>query len=189
MEIWKNIEGFDYYQVSNHGRVKSLTRTHQRQNPKHKQFKQTITVGKEKIINGWDRKGKNGKLVKVCVALRKDGKTYVHAVHTLVLSAFVGSRPDGMECCHNDGNPKNNNLENLRWDTHKENMADCMQHGRKTNPPLHYGDAHPNSKLNDKMVSDIRLIPYYHGLFANISREYGISSAHASRIWNGEGWN
>src|SRR5215469_11602400 len=34
-------------------------------------------------------------------------------VHILVLEAFVGPCPSGMECCHGDGNPKNNNLSNL----------------------------------------------------------------------------
>ena len=35
-----------------------------------------------------------------------------------------------MEGCHNDGNPLNNRLENLRWDTHLENCRDTIRHGR-----------------------------------------------------------
>lgn len=50
-------------------------------------------------------------------------------VHRLVLEAFVGPCPDGMEACHNDGNPLNNCLSNLRWDTHKNNQADRWRHG------------------------------------------------------------
>lgn len=34
-----------------------------------------------------------------------------------------------MECCHNDGNPSNNIVENLRWDTHSGNMMDRTLHG------------------------------------------------------------
>src|SRR4051794_35697091 len=37
-------------------------------------------------------------------------------IHHLVLDAFVGPRPPGLICCHWDGDPANNHLENLRWD-------------------------------------------------------------------------
>lgn len=50
-------------------------------------------------------------------------------VHVLVLEAFVGSCPPGMECCHGDGDPDNNRLSNLRWDTHRANMLDAVRHG------------------------------------------------------------
>jgi len=51
-------------------------------------------------------------------------------VHRLVLLAFVGAPPKGMEACHYDGDPQNNNLSNLRWDTAKENWVDRKRHGR-----------------------------------------------------------
>ena len=50
-------------------------------------------------------------------------------VHTLVLEAFVGLRPDGFQACHNDGNPANNHVSNLRWDTRAENTRDMVRHG------------------------------------------------------------
>jgi hypothetical protein len=40
-------------------------------------------------------------------------------VHTLVLIAFVGPRPSGMECRHLNDNPQDNGLDNLRWGTRK----------------------------------------------------------------------
>ncbi len=51
-------------------------------------------------------------------------------VHRLVLEAFVGPCPPGMQCRHLDGNPANNRLENLAWGTHAENAADKIRHGR-----------------------------------------------------------
>jgi hypothetical protein len=51
-------------------------------------------------------------------------------IHHLVLEAFVGERPSGTEACHNDGNSANNRLDNLRWDTHKNNMKDADRHGK-----------------------------------------------------------
>jgi hypothetical protein len=50
-------------------------------------------------------------------------------IHTLVLTAFVGIRPDGMQCAHLDGNPANNCLSNLAWKTPVENNADKELHG------------------------------------------------------------
>lgn len=49
-------------------------------------------------------------------------------VHRAVLSAFVGDCP-GAHACHNDGDPRNCSLENLRWDTAKGNHADRWEHG------------------------------------------------------------
>ena len=57
------------------------------------------------------------------------GKRNTRFVHRLVLEAFVGPCPDGMECRHLDGNPGNNRLENLAWGTPKENAADSIRHG------------------------------------------------------------
>lgn len=51
------------------------------------------------------------------------------AVHRLVLAAFVGPCPEGMEGCHNDGNRTHNTLDNLRWDTRSGNAADSLLHG------------------------------------------------------------
>jgi HNH endonuclease len=45
-----------------------------------------------------------------------------HYVHRLVLETFVGLAPEGCECDHIDRNPSNNNLENLRWVSHYDNM-------------------------------------------------------------------
>jgi hypothetical protein len=50
-------------------------------------------------------------------------------VHQLVLEAFVGPRPRGMESCHNNGNQTDNRLVNLRWDTKSENNLDRVRHG------------------------------------------------------------
>lgn len=46
-----------------------------------------------------------------------------------MLTAFVGPCPDGMEGCHNDGDPHNNRLDNLRWDTRANNARDAIRHG------------------------------------------------------------
>lgn len=50
-------------------------------------------------------------------------------IHRLVLEAFIGPCPKGMEGCHNDGNYSNNKLDNLHWDTHWNNALDSIVHG------------------------------------------------------------
>ena len=92
------------------------------------------------------------------VALLRDGKTCFRLVHNLVLEAFVGPCPPGMEACHYPDHDKaNNHLENLRWDTHAENMKDAY----RDRPPAHEkkcrrcGDTKPVSEFyRDGRASD-----------------------------------
>lgn len=74
-------------------------------------------------------------------------------VHRLVLEAFVGPCPEGMQACHNDGNPSNNCLHNLRWDTAKSNHADKVSHGT-----MPRGRTHPANKLTEAQVHEIRTL-------------------------------
>lgn len=61
----------------------------------------------------------------ISVNMTRDGRNYSRFIHRLVLEAFVGPRPDGMEGCHYpETNKSNNRLSNLRWDTHAENERD-----------------------------------------------------------------
>ncbi|MCP3683886.1 MAG: hypothetical protein GY861_14480 [bacterium] len=78
-----------------------------------------------------------------------DGKN--KNIHRLVLESFGGKCPEGMECCHIDGNRLNNNLENLKWDTHAENMKDKIKHGTASMKGKRCG----NEKLT---VHDVRAI-------------------------------
>ena len=54
-------------------------------------------------------------------------------VHHLVMLAFVGERPSGMVCCHNNGKPADNRLCNLRYDSQSENNLDKVRHGTDHN--------------------------------------------------------
>ena len=50
-------------------------------------------------------------------------------VHTAVLETFVGPRPPGYVCRHDDGVPTNNALYNLSWGTRSANHLDRKRHG------------------------------------------------------------
>jgi hypothetical protein len=50
-------------------------------------------------------------------------------VHRMVLPAFVGRCPPGMESCHRDDDKANNNVWNLRWASRGANIRDCVRNG------------------------------------------------------------
>ncbi len=87
-------------------------------------------------------------------SLKKDGRKHSRRVHILVLEAFAGPRPEGMEVCHfPDRTRTNNRIENLRWGTDKDNANDRTIHGTFANRK---GEAHPLVKLTDADVVEIR---------------------------------
>lgn len=108
-EVWQNIEGYDDYQVSNYGRVKSLK------------------FGKERILK--PKKESNGYLR---VGLYKDRKIKFHSVHRLVAQTFL--KPVvGKDCVnHLDEDKTNNHVENLEWCTYKENLNYGTRNARAT---------------------------------------------------------
>ena len=62
------------------------------------------------------------------VGITKDRHQTTRTVHSLVLEAFIGPRPEGMHVCHGDGDRTHNALVNLRWDTPSENGYDTVRH-------------------------------------------------------------
>lgn len=119
-EIWIDVVGKESsYQISSWGRVKSKCR------PIFKKDGALHYTQKECILK-LHPATKQGHL---SVDLYHNGKHGMQSVHIMVLEAFVGPRPDGMEGCHNDGNAGNNYVENLRWDTHSANELDKRLHG------------------------------------------------------------
>lgn len=66
------------------------------------------------------------------VNLSTNGVQTSRYVHELVLETFVSKRPEGLVCCHENGNAADNRVENLRWDTQKANVADSVKHGTRS---------------------------------------------------------
>lgn len=69
------------------------------------------------------------------------------AVHKIVIEAFVGPCPDGLQTRHLDGNRRNNRASNLCYGTAKENAKDKRDHGT-----IGVGEKSPNVRLNDEKV-------------------------------------
>lgn len=131
-----------------------------------------------------------GKYGHVSVHLHKNGKVKAFAVHRLVLEAFVGPRPEGMECRHLDGDPTNNRLENLRWGTHKENERDKIRHGTNVgNRGNVRGEVNGNARLVADDVIKIREM-YATGNYtqSNLSSLFGVQQGSVSSIIRGKTW-
>lgn len=108
-EIWKDIKGYEgLYQVSNFGRIKSLSRTMNNRFGGEAQLKERIR--KLYKYQGYFR-----------VALCKNCIQKSYNVHRLVAQAFIPN-PDNLPIInHKDENPSNNHVENLEWCTHQYN--------------------------------------------------------------------
>lgn len=116
-EEWRPIEGYEGYEVSNYGRVRSVDRTIQRKDGRTQRCKGRMLKPREHE--------KGYLTVNPC---NEDGNKNRY-VHRLVLEAFVGKCPDGMETLHIDGDPTNNRVDNLRWGSSSDNPLDIIRHG------------------------------------------------------------
>jgi len=116
-ERWLPVVGWaDYYQVSDMGRVRSLDRVAQRGSGNYSRPGRIMRLGKHKF--GYK-----------LVVLSGGGRRTTRVVHRVVLEAFIGRRPKGLVACHNNGNPADNRLENLRYDTQSSNLLDAVRQG------------------------------------------------------------
>src|SRR6516164_10962662 len=78
-------------------------------------------------------------------------QTILVPVHRLVLEAWVGPCPSGLECRHLNDVKTDNRLENLTWGTRHENSADSIRNGRQVR-----GARIGDSKLTEAEVREIR---------------------------------
>ncbi len=105
-ETWRDVVGWcGIYEVSSEGRVRRCGKSPKRG-----------TVAD----NGY-----------VVVSLNRPGMQQTRTVHQLVLEAFVGDKPIGMECRHLNSNRIDCRLENLAWGTSLENAQDRIDAGRQ----------------------------------------------------------
>lgn len=124
-EHWRPVVRWEkYYEVSDQGRVRSLPRTY-----RHGRNYKTVTTKPGRLLTlRFDEQGRPKML------LKGDGRQEQLRVCRMVLEAFVGPCPDGLEACHYpDRNVANNWLTNLRWDTRSENNRDQVRHGTHAN--------------------------------------------------------
>lgn len=156
-EVWKDIPGYEgLYQASNLGRIKSLSKKLWNG---HGYF-----YSKEKILKPGLSSNKEENKRRLMVVLCKDVKK-TWSVHKLIAITFLGEKPEELIICHNDGNHLNNRVDNLRYDSYKENTRDILKHDRTI----------AKSKLNIENIINIRK-EYSNGVkVKNITKKYNIS--------------
>ncbi len=175
-EEWRTIFGFEgRYEISNHGRFRSVDRV-------------IVCVGRWKKPVGRLYRGRIMRHWKQAsgyqyATLAANGRKTYAGIHNLVLIAFVGQCPTGMECCHNDGSTSNNHVSNLRWDTHKANLADRIKHG--TAPR---GEASCRATITEKTAKKIKTIARQGVSLGAIAARFGVSKDVVSAIKHNRSW-
>lgn len=157
MEIWRDIIGYEgVYRVSNFGRVKRVKSSNG-------------TVSGKVLKPGVNKNAVRN--VNLCYKSRPKS----HTVHRLVALAFLGNPPTERHIvAHNDGNPSNNRLANLRWATPAENSFDQVKHG--TQKGKYHGR---KSALTDEQVISIRMDQRTQ---VEVAKDFGISPATVGQI-------
>lgn len=105
-------------------------------------------------------------------------------IQHLVLEVFVGKCPKGLIACHNDGDPTNNDVSNLRWDTSKSNTADRIKHGTDCR-----GSKHWKAKLTEDQIRSIKE-EYFNPnvLKKDLAKKYGVNSNYPRRLAMNQAW-
>lgn len=133
---WMKIIGLENYVVSEHGQIKRLEHVID-----HKGYgKQKL---KERLLK--PHKNHDGYMrLRLPIGMK--------FVHVLVLESFICPRYGNLQVCHNNGIPDDNRLENLRWDTPKNNVNDRRFHGT-----YQFGSKNPNSKYSKEQEKAVFL--------------------------------
>jgi hypothetical protein len=160
MEIWKKIKSYPQYEVSNFGNVKSLGN----------EFKRKERLLKKGTLkNGYD-----------IVVLTIDKKQKTKYVHRLVSEYFIENPLNKTDVNHKNGIKTDNRVENLEWNTRKENINHAFENNLKSR-----GQDRTQSKLTDKQVLEIRNSNLRN---SELSRLYNISKSVISGIQKGRLW-
>lgn len=125
MEIWKPVEGFNTYEVSDRGRVRSLSHrvpSGIRNNTHTTKYGRTLKQSQKK--NGY-----------FAVVLYEADNRKTISVHRLVAKTFIPNPDNKPTVNHINGVKTDNRSTNLEWCTQTENMQHAWSTGLKQPPP------------------------------------------------------
>ncbi len=140
-EEWRDITGYEGYQVSDLGRVRSLDRIVPYGKGSSKRLK-------GKILKPSDYKSRPYQAIPLSV----ESKPKLYRVHRLVTRAFLGPCPDGYEVCHGPHGKLDNRLSNLSYGTKSQNQLDRYRDGTINNKPIRRSDGkeYPSATIAER---------------------------------------
>lgn len=157
--VWKEINGYHSYMVSNYGEIVSLCRN------KKIILKQRTTKSGYKRVNLYSNN--------IC-------KTFF--THTIVANAFIFNENPKIKLTvnHIDGNKLNNNAYNLEWISFEDNLKHAHLNGL-----MKYGESHGMCKLtNDDIIKIRHLYLNENERIINLSKKFNISYNYTYKIVN-----
>lgn len=170
-EEWRTIDGWDGYEISNLGNVRSyLLRSYNR-------GRATSPTAKRIQLSVWGYPE---------VRLFQYGKTRKFRVHRLVATAFLPNPYKKREVNHIDGDRTNNNVANLEWVSRTENMLHAY---RVNNAPRMRGERNGHAKLTAADVRQIkRLWKSGKYLQRELAADFGVARTTVNAIVNNYNW-
>ena len=130
MEVYKDINNYPNHEVSNTGKVRN----------KHTKEELPIKITKD----GYST-----------VYIKENNKYPRLRVHKLVMETFC-NKEQSKEINHIDGNKQNNNLDNLEYTTHRENMIHAVENGLiNTNRKMSVTDTIAGLTYNARSINDL----------------------------------
>lgn len=167
VEVWRSIPFVDDYAVSDLGRIMRTT--------------DGVHTYAGRIL--MPTLAKTGYYV---IRIRVDGVRKILRVHTLVMRAFVGGYPQGLQIHHRNGVKTDNRLENLEYVTASENTSHAYRTGLTL--PLK-GERCPASRLTQAQVNEIRSLYDMRAIpVKEIAKRFNITPNHASEIGRRKVW-
>ena len=133
LELWKIIEDYNNYEISNYGRVRSLN---------YNRTNQVCIMINRKISSGY-----------LAAHLSKKGVSKNKLINRLVAIAFIPNPENKPFVNHINGIKTDNRVENLEWNTAKENTQHSFGTGLQISLK---GEDHVRSKLTKVQVLEIR---------------------------------
>lgn len=174
MEQWKQIEGYENYYVSDHGRAKVI-----------KPSGELILKPKLKYARESNRKEKRENTGYLTIVVSKKGKKKDLKLHILVAKAFIPNPENKPQVNHKDGIKNNCDASNLEWTSHIENQVHATEHGLR---PV--GEKNGQAKLTTEMVVEIkRLLNNTNLSNTEIAKMYNVHKSVISSIKRGKTWN
>jgi hypothetical protein len=133
----------------------------------------------------WQR-GRVGAGYGVCRDPGTGKRVYAHRMALMLSGRPLGTVQVGRHTCDN---PPCCNPRHLLPGTQKDNSADAAARGRAVAPPPPLrGEAHPASKLTDRLVREIRAMRAAGHSFGHVATTFGVSKKLVMNIVKGRAW-